>query len=91
MARSVKVFLKLIMRQQGRTQGDLGFMWGCSSSCRLLGQVVQTAVDLQLWTHRDSRIHFGLKDVPLPTWLLGCLSLVLVVVTNEIVKLHEIR
>ncbi|KAB0400688.1 hypothetical protein E2I00_008313, partial [Balaenoptera physalus] len=30
-------------------------------------------------------------DVPLLTWLLGCLSLVLVVVTNEIVKLHEIR
>lgn len=60
-------------------------------SCRLLGQVVQTAVDLRLWTHRDSRVHFGLEDVPLLTWLLGCLSLVLVVVTNEIVKLHEIR
>ncbi|GAB1297067.1 Transmembrane protein 94 [Apodemus speciosus] len=57
----------------------------------LLGQVVQTVVDLQLWTHRDSRVHFGLEDVPLLTWLLGCLSLVLVVVTNEIVKLHEIR
>uniref|UniRef100_A0A452TUD0 Transmembrane protein 94 n=1 Tax=Ursus maritimus TaxID=29073 RepID=A0A452TUD0_URSMA len=57
----------------------------------LLGQVVQTAVDLQLWTHRDSHVHFGLEDVPLLTWLLGCLSLVLVVVTNEIVKLHEIR
>lgn len=53
--------------------------------------MVQTAVDLQLWTHRDSRVHFGLEDVPLLTWLLGCLSLVLVVVTNEIVKLHEIR
>lgn len=59
--------------------------------CRLLGQVVQTAVDLQLWTHRESHVHFGLEDVPLLTWLLGCLSLVLVVVTNEIVKLHEIR
>lgn len=58
---------------------------------RLLGQVVQTVVDLQLWTHRDTRVHFGLEDVPLLTWLLGCLSLVLVVVTNEIVKLHEIR
>ena len=53
--------------------------------------MVQTAVDLRLWTHRDSRVHFGLEDVPLLTWLLGCLSLVLVVVTNEIVKLHEIR
>lgn len=64
---------------------------GAAASHRLLGQVVQTAVDLQLWTHRDSHVHFGLEDVPLLTWLLGCLSLVLVVVTNEIVKLHEIR
>lgn len=70
-----------------------GRLWAhrAVSSHRLLGQVVQTVVDLQLWTHRDSRVHFGLEDVPLLTWLLGCLSLVLVVVTNEIVKLHEIR
>lgn len=61
------------------------------SFVRLLGQLVQTAVDLQLWTNRDSGINFGLADVPLITWLLGCLSLILVVVTNEIVKLHEIR
>ncbi|XP_037663978.1 transmembrane protein 94 isoform X10 [Choloepus didactylus] len=65
--------------------------WAVTVPVVLLGQVVQTAVDLQLWTHRDSRVHFGLEDVPLLTWLLGCLSLVLVVVTNEIVKLHEIR
>ncbi|XP_077019898.1 transmembrane protein 94 isoform X2 [Tamandua tetradactyla] len=65
--------------------------WAMTVPVVLLGQVVQTAVDLQLWTHRDSHIHFGLEDVPLLTWLLGCLSLVLVVVTNEIVKLHEIR
>lgn len=66
-------------------------MQRANSSRRLLGQVVQTAVDLQLWTHRASHVHFGLEDVPLLTWLLGCLSLVLVVVTNEVVKLHEIR
>ncbi|XP_045428145.1 transmembrane protein 94 isoform X9 [Pipistrellus kuhlii] len=65
--------------------------WSMTVPLVLLGQVVQTAVDLQLWTHRDSRVHFGLEDVPLLTWLLGCLSLVLVVVSNEIVKLHEIR
>lgn len=65
--------------------------WSVTVPVVLLGQVVQTAVDLQLWTHRDSRVHFGLEDVPLLTWLLGCLSLVLVVVSNEIVKLHEIR
>ncbi|PNI32331.1 TMEM94 isoform 12, partial [Pan troglodytes] len=61
--------------------------WAVTVPVVLLGQVVQTAVDLQLWTHRDSHVHFGLEDVPLLTWLLGCLSLVLVVVTNEIVKL----
>ncbi|XP_057357683.1 transmembrane protein 94 isoform X6 [Manis pentadactyla] len=65
--------------------------WAVTVPVVLLGQVVQTVVDLQLWTHRDSHVHFGLEDVPLLTWLLGCLSLVLVVVTNEIVKLHEIR
>ncbi|XP_078230773.1 transmembrane protein 94 isoform X28 [Callithrix jacchus] len=65
--------------------------WAVTVPVVLLGQVVQTAVDLQLWTHRDSHVHFGLEDVPLLTWLLGCLSLVLVVVTNEVVKLHEIR
>lgn len=75
--------------EQGREQGDPGDT--AATPRRLLGQVLQTVVDLQLWTHRDSRVHFGLQDVPLLTWLLGCLSLVLVVVTNEIVKLHEIR
>lgn len=65
--------------------------WALTLPVVLLGQLAQTAVDLQLWTHRASRVHFGPEDVPLLTWLLGCLSLVLVVVTNEIVKLHEIR
>ncbi|XP_051851059.1 transmembrane protein 94 isoform X7 [Antechinus flavipes] len=65
--------------------------WTITVPVVLLGQLVQTAVDLQLWTNRDSPTHFGLADVPLITWLLGCLSLILVVVTNEIVKLHEIR
>ncbi|XP_068932519.1 transmembrane protein 94 isoform X6 [Petaurus breviceps papuanus] len=65
--------------------------WTITVPVVLLGQLVQTAVDLQLWTNRDISINFGLADVPLITWLLGCLSLILVVVTNEIVKLHEIR
>ncbi|XP_043820660.1 transmembrane protein 94 isoform X6 [Dromiciops gliroides] len=65
--------------------------WTITVPVVLLGQLVQIAVDLQLWTNRDSSINFGLADVPLITWLLGCLSLILVVVTNEIVKLHEIR
>uniref|UniRef100_A0A452EJ51 Transmembrane protein 94 n=1 Tax=Capra hircus TaxID=9925 RepID=A0A452EJ51_CAPHI len=52
--------------------------WAVTVPVVLLGQVAQTAVDLQLWTHRDSRVHFGLEDVPLLTWLLGftsCLTL----------------
>uniref|UniRef100_A0A5F8GF47 Transmembrane protein 94 n=1 Tax=Monodelphis domestica TaxID=13616 RepID=A0A5F8GF47_MONDO len=65
--------------------------WTLTVPVVLLGQLVETAVDLQLWTNRDSSVNFGLADVPLITWLLGCLSLILVVVTNEIVKLHEIR
>lgn len=65
--------------------------WALTVPVVLLGQLAQTAVDLQLWTHRASPVHFGPEDVPLLTWLLGCLSLILVVVTNEIVKLHEIR
>lgn len=79
----------LVLRTAGKeARGSHG---ATASPCSLLGQVVQTAVDLQLWTDRDSPVHFGLDDVPLLTWLLGCLSLVLVVVTNEVVKLHEIR
>ncbi|XP_075418327.1 transmembrane protein 94 isoform X1 [Tenrec ecaudatus] len=65
--------------------------WAMTVPVVLLGQVLQTAVDLQLWTRRDSRLRLGLEHVPLLTWLLGCLSLVLVVVANEVVKLHEIR
>ncbi|XP_038597863.1 transmembrane protein 94 isoform X1 [Tachyglossus aculeatus] len=67
--------------------------WTLTLPVVLLGQVAQTAVDLQLWTHRgqDGGATFGLGDVPPLTWLLGSLSLLLVVVANEIVKLHEIR
>ncbi|KAM7334585.1 hypothetical protein ACRRTK_007905 [Alexandromys fortis] len=86
-----KLTAALIVLHTGEDAVSVGLLTANGEALRLLGQVVQTVVDLQLWTHRDTRVHFGLEDVPLLTWLLGCLSLVLVVVTNEIVKLHEIR
>lgn len=58
---------------------------------RLCSQVFQATVDYQLWRHRGSLLQFGLGDIPLLAWLLVSLSLMLVVVLNEVVKLHEIR
>lgn len=60
-------------------------------SCRLLSQVVQATVDYQLWHHQHSPLLFDLSDIPLLAWLLVSLSPLLVVMVNEIVKLHEIR
>uniref|UniRef100_A0A7N8XQG7 Transmembrane protein 94 n=1 Tax=Mastacembelus armatus TaxID=205130 RepID=A0A7N8XQG7_9TELE len=57
----------------------------------LLSQVVQATVDYQLWRNQGSFVPFNLGDIPLLAWLLVCLSLLLVVVVNEVVKLHEIR
>lgn len=48
-------------------------------------------MDYQLWRHHGSLLQFGLGDIPLLAWLLVSLSLMLVVVLNEVVKLHEIR
>lgn len=58
---------------------------------RLCSQIFQAMVDYQLWHHHDSLLPFGLGDIPLLAWLLVSLSLMLVVVLNEVVKLHEIR
>ena len=58
---------------------------------RLLGQIVQATVDYQLWCDRDSLLTFNLGSIPLEAWLLASLSTLLVVVVNEVVKLHEIR
>lgn len=63
----------------------------CSLYGRLLGQVVQTLLDLALWVNLKSPVTYKLDDIPMVSWLLGLLSLVLVVIINEIVKLHEIR
>lgn len=58
---------------------------------RLCSQIFQATVDYQLWRHHGNLLPFGLSDIPLLAWLLVSLSLMLVVVLNEVVKLHEIR
>lgn len=63
----------------------------CFLSGRLLGQVAQTLLDLNLWVNPDSPVTYKMDDIPMASWLLGLLSLVLVVIINETVKLHEIR
>ncbi|CAF90400.1 unnamed protein product, partial [Tetraodon nigroviridis] len=57
----------------------------------LCSQVIQATVDYQLWRHYGNPLSFGLGNIPLLAWLLVSLSLMLVVVLNEVVKLHEIR
>lgn len=52
---------------------------------------MQTALDLKLWTNLDSPLTFNDVHISLVSWLLGFHSLILVVIVNEIVKLHEIR
>uniref|UniRef100_A0A672LVZ6 Transmembrane protein 94 n=1 Tax=Sinocyclocheilus grahami TaxID=75366 RepID=A0A672LVZ6_SINGR len=63
--------------------------WWCLTV--LLGQVVQAVIDYQLWQDRSTEVVFTLRHIPLLVWLLVSLSIVLVVLINEAVKLHEIR
>lgn len=65
--------------------------WCLTVPVVLLGQVVQATVDYQLWCDRESTLPFTLGDIPLLAWLLVSLSPLLVVLVNELVKLHEIR
>ncbi|XP_029933574.1 transmembrane protein 94 isoform X2 [Myripristis murdjan] len=65
--------------------------WCLTVPVVLLGQVVQATVDYQLWCDRESTLTFSLGNIPLPAWLLVSLSPLLVVLVNELVKLHEIR
>lgn len=60
-------------------------------SYSLLSQIVQATVDYQLWRHQGSLLDFTLGDIPLLAWLLVSVSPLVVVVVNEMVKLHEIR
>ncbi|KAM8947320.1 transmembrane protein 94 [Pelodytes ibericus] len=65
--------------------------WCLTLPVLILAQGLQTALDLKLWTNSKSQLTFHLWDIPLISWLLGLLSLLVVLVINEIVKLHEIR
>ncbi|XP_053197123.1 transmembrane protein 94 isoform X2 [Scomber japonicus] len=65
--------------------------WCLTVPVVLLSQVVQATVDYQLWRDQSSLLTFDLADIPLLAWLLASLSPLLVVVVNEVVKLHEIR
>ncbi|XP_066560947.1 transmembrane protein 94 [Amia ocellicauda] len=65
--------------------------WCLTVPVVLLGQVVQAVVDFQLWKNQQSPVTFTLQDIPLLVWLLASLSPLLVVLVNEVVKLHEIR
>ncbi|KAM9837619.1 transmembrane protein 94 [Aulostomus maculatus] len=65
--------------------------WCLTVPVVLLSQMVQATVDYQLWHDRASLLTFNLGDVPLLAWLLVSLSPLLVVLVNEVVKLHEIR
>uniref|UniRef100_A0A3Q2FPS6 Transmembrane protein 94 n=1 Tax=Cyprinodon variegatus TaxID=28743 RepID=A0A3Q2FPS6_CYPVA len=64
--------------------------WWCLTVPVLLGQGVQATVDYQLWRDQGSSLTFSLANIPMEVWLLASLSPVLVVVVNEVVKLHEI-
>ncbi|KAK7919532.1 hypothetical protein WMY93_010816 [Mugilogobius chulae] len=57
----------------------------------LLSQLVQATVDYQLWRDQSTPLDFKLQDIPLLAWLLMSVSLLLVMVVNEAVKMHEIR
>lgn len=65
--------------------------WCLTVPVVLLSQIVQATVDYQLWRDQSSFLTFDLADIPLLAWLLVSLSPLLVVVVNEVVKLHEIR
>ncbi|XP_040922706.1 transmembrane protein 94 isoform X2 [Toxotes jaculatrix] len=65
--------------------------WCLTVPVVLLSQIVQASVDYQLWRDRGSLPTFNLGDIPLLAWMLVSLSTLLVVVVNEVVKLHEIR
>ncbi|KAM6899036.1 transmembrane protein 94 isoform 2-T2 [Lycodopsis pacificus] len=65
--------------------------WCLTVPVVLLSQLVQATVDYQLWRDQGSLLTFDLGDIPLLAWLLVSLSPLLVVLVNEVVKLHEIR
>ncbi|KAA8581048.1 hypothetical protein FQN60_002629, partial [Etheostoma spectabile] len=90
---TVVISLSYVHRSQPLwRKSPLSNTWWCLTvPVVLLSQVVQATVDYQLWRDRSSLLTFNLGDIPLLAWLLVSLSPLLVVVVNEVVKLHEIR
>uniref|UniRef100_A0A8D0CUY0 Transmembrane protein 94 n=1 Tax=Sander lucioperca TaxID=283035 RepID=A0A8D0CUY0_SANLU len=90
---TVVISLSYVHRSQSLwRKSPLSNTWWCLTvPVVLLSQVVQATVDYQLWRDRSSLLTFNLGDIPLLAWLLVSLSPLLVVVVNEVVKLHEIR
>ncbi|XP_017292535.1 transmembrane protein 94 isoform X1 [Kryptolebias marmoratus] len=90
---TVVISLSYIHRSQPlwRKSPFSNIWWCLTVPVVLLGQVVQAAVDYQLWRDQSSSLTFNLGNIPLEAWLLASSSLLLVVVVNEVTKLHEIR
>ncbi|XP_028263980.1 transmembrane protein 94 isoform X2 [Parambassis ranga] len=65
--------------------------WCLTVPVVLLSQIVQATVDYQLWRDQSSLLTFNLDNIPLEAWLLVSVSPLVVVLVNEVVKLHEIR
>uniref|UniRef100_A0A3P9JWL2 Transmembrane protein 94 n=1 Tax=Oryzias latipes TaxID=8090 RepID=A0A3P9JWL2_ORYLA len=65
--------------------------WCLTVPVVLIGQVIQATLDYQLWKDRGSALTFHLGLIPLESWLVASLSPLLVIVVNEVGKLHEIR
>ncbi|XP_048466673.1 transmembrane protein 94 isoform X1 [Rhincodon typus] len=67
-------------------------LWWCFTlPVVIAGQIILVVVDLKLWKNTATSLTFDLQDIPLISWLIGFLSVILVMLVNEVVKLHEIR
>ncbi|KAJ3608414.1 hypothetical protein NHX12_025461 [Muraenolepis orangiensis] len=90
---TVVVSLSYVHRSQSlwRKSPFSNTWWCLTVPVVLLGQVVQATVDYQLWCDRSSPLTFTLRDIPLVALLLVAVSPLLIVLVNEMVKLHEIR
>ncbi|XP_028331237.1 transmembrane protein 94 isoform X2 [Gouania willdenowi] len=90
---TVAISLSYVHRSQSAwRKSPFSNTWWCLTiPVVLVSQVVQATVDYQLWRDKSSVLSYSLQDIPLEVWLLVSLSPLLVVLVNEVVKLHEIR
>lgn len=90
---TVVISLSYVHRSQSLwSKSPFSNTWWCLTvPVVLVSQVVQATVDYQLWHDKRSLLTFDLHHIPLEAWLVVSVSPLLVVVVNELVKLHEIR